>query len=399
MKWKNKGHEFDEMASDYHDIFGGRCFYAFGAGIIGARYAESFKYFGVLKGFIDNNCEKQGTSYCEMPVISLKDWEQRYKDNTFLVACVDEGNYEQIRTQLIAHGLEEGKDFIWYEEFYNKVFPVLITYEQNKVFLPLVQISLTERCTLKCKKCAHACNLVPPHTPDLSFEEACQSADSLFSFVDYVQEFVLIGGEPLLYKDLTRIIEYVGVKYRDKMDIFSITTNGTIMPNDELLCLCQKYHIIFRISNYAGTIPRLEDKYIKMIDKLKSNNISFSFYPKEEIVWMDYGFEYVNRNGTPEHLIDVFDKCHTHCHEIRGNRFYFCVMARSVSENMKYSVGKNDYLDLGRLETKKDKKLLLEYFMGYSDKGYLDMCNYCHGADAVYYPVPVAEQMNSNTNM
>lgn len=393
MKWINKGHEFDEMAREYHDKFGGRCFYAFGAGIIGARYAETFKYFGLLKGFIDNNCEKQGTNYCEMPVISLEDWEQCHRDNTFLVACVDKKNYEQIRSQLVEHGLEDGKDFIWYEEFYNKVFPVLVAYEQNKVFLPLVQISITERCTLKCKKCAHACNLVTPQTPDLSVEEACLSADALFSFVDYVQEFVLIGGEPFLYKDIDKVIEYIGKKYRSKMDMFTITTNGTLMPKDATLNLCRKYGVIFRISNYAKTLPWIEEKNIKLTKKLAENQIPYIYYSTDIVEWMDYGFEYVDHHGTPKQLIEIFDKCNTPCHEIRGNKFYFCVMARSVSENMNRHVGEDDYLDLGELYQENAKKIVLEYIMGFSDKGYLDMCNYCHGAETRLFPIPPAEQM------
>ncbi len=40
------------------------------------------------------------------------------------------------------------------------------------------------------------------------------------------------------------------------------------------------------------------------------------------------------------------------------------------------------------------KGLVLEYFMGYSARGDLDMCNHCRGADAVNCPVKVAEQMS-----
>ena len=45
---------------------------------------------------------------------------------------------------------------------------------------------------------------------------------------------------------------------------------------------------------------------------------------------------------------------------------------------------------LGETEYKKE---VLEYSMGYSDKGYLDMCRYCNGAEAKDKPIPVAEQM------
>lgn len=37
--------------------------------------------------------------------------------------------------------------------------------------------------------------------------------------------------------------------------------------------------------------------------------------------------------------------------------------------------------------------MLLEFNLGYSEKGYLDMCHRCHGIDAVNYPIPIAEQL------
>ena len=67
-------------------------------------------------------------------------------------------------------------------------------------------------------------------------------------------------------------------------------------------------------------------------------------------------------------------------------------MARSVSENMGLNVGETDYLDLNNLNGDEGKKEFLEYIMGYSEKGYLDMCRYCHGADVVNYKIKAAEQ-------
>lgn len=391
MKWKNKGHEFDQLAREYQEKYGGMKVYIFGAGATAAKYTQTFKHLNLLQGFVDNSSEKQGKLYLGLAVISINEWLECYKNDSILVVCVSEKYYRDIRTQLLSTGLEENKDFIWHEFFYDKIFPVLSVYEYNQVFLPLVQISLTERCSLKCSKCAHACNLVPNNASDLPVEDACRSADELFSYVDYVRDFVLIGGEPLLYKDLAYAIDHIGRNYRDKIDIFSITTNGTIMPGEDVLQMCKKYNMLIRISNYVKTLPRLKKKHETLIDKLMSNNINFVLAP-EDGAWMDYGFDYVNRHGTSEELIEVFDKCNTPCHEIRGSKFYFCVMARSVSENMNRNIGIVDYLDLDKL-CAEDKKIVFEYIMGYSDKGYLDMCNYCHGADAGRYPIPVAEQM------
>ena len=68
-------------------------------------------------------------------------------------------------------------------------------------------------------------------------------------------------------------------------------------------------------------------------------------------------------------------------------------MARSVSDNLNYNEGKDEYLDLDKLTGENYKKELLEFNLGYSEKGYLDMCRRCHGMDAINYPIPVAEQL------
>ena len=187
------------------------------------------------------------------------------------------------------------------------------------------------------------------------------------------------------------MIAYVGEKYRGQMMIFSITTNGTILPGPSVIEMCQKYDVTFRISNYSKEIPALKEKYEKLTALLDENHISYTLgKPEEE--WIDYGFDSVVRDADEEKLTEVFDACKTPCREIRGDKFYYCVMARSVSDNLKFHEGEDDYLDMSALTGEDYKKILLEFGVGYSDKGYLDMCRRCNGAEAYRYPVPAARQ-------
>ena len=228
---------------------------------------------------------------------------------------------------------------------------------------------------------------------DMIIEMAYKSADSFFEKVDLINEFVLIGGEPFLYKKLPDIIEYIGKKYRNQINIFSITTNGTITPKRDVLEMCKKYHVLIRISNYSEQIKRLKKQYEVLIKTLEDFGVEYDITP-EHGHWMDYGFEYVDNGDNPEQLISIFDNCKTPCREIRGSKLYYCVMARSVADNLHKNVGKDDYLDFDSLSEKDYKRQILEYTYGYSEKGYLDMCRYCHGADARKYIIPVAEQLS-----
>lgn len=391
MKWKSKGHELDmEAAKLLQSPEKFKHIYIFGAGLIGANLIAVMQAYGILEGFIDNDIQKQQQGYKGIQVYSLEEYENMQKG--FIVVAASDKNIPAISDQLERIQLSEGNDFASHTKFCNVIFPIVSVYLFDKVYVDVAQISLTERCSLKCRKCAHGCFAVDnSHARDLTIEQVHRSADSFFSKVDFIYEFVLIGGEPLLYQRLTDAIRYIGGRYRKKIGIFSITTNGTILPNQETLKLCKDYHVMFRISNYSATMPRLKDAYKKLTDLLDENEITYEL-GMDEKEWMDYGFDYVDRSADTTELIKVFDSCKTPCREVRENRYYFCVMARSVSENMGFDIGKDDYLDLDELTGENYKKELLEFNLGYSEKGYLDMCNYCHGADSLKYPIPAAEQ-------
>lgn len=394
MIWKNKTHELDQFAADLMSANPQLKYYIFGAGLMGRELLSVFMKYNCTVMFIDNSVDKQRDGIDGTEVITLTEYLLR-RDGQIIIAA-SKANTVTIKQQLEDNLLKHGEDFFLYDEFVDFIFPIISVYGFNQSYVSLAQITLTERCTLKCKKCAHGCSYVDNATAiDMSLQQVYKSADSFFSKVDFVKEFVLIGGEPLLYRELETVIEYIGRRYRERISLFVITTNGTIIPNKDILRACQKYNILFRISNYSYQVPRLKKTYQRLMDVLESYSISYVL-SEEEHEWMDYGFEYVNRNESEDELVKVFDACKTPCREIRENRFYYCVMARSISDNLGFHVGQDDYLDMDRLNGTDYRKELLEFTLGYSDKGYLDMCRHCNGAEAKNYPIPAAEQVIRN---
>ena len=393
MKWTNKGHEIEKADISFSNGFHKKV-YIFGAGKIGRTTGLTLTALGLLGGYIDNDRERQGTVFLDRPVISLEEY-LRFEDEPAIVVACAEKHALEIEKQLKQKRLIRGKDYFFCEEFHNKILPIISALYLDKVYIRLAQITLTERCSLKCKKCAHACYNVDGSAEDMDLLAVYYSADNFFSKVDLVNEFVLIGGEPLLYKHLLQAIEYIGEKYRNQMGVYCITTNGTIVPNEEVLRACQKYQVLFRISNYSKAIPRLKKAHQKLIEALEKYQIEYKL-AIEDGNWIDYGFEYLNKEMDEKKLIETFDKCLTPCREVRENKLYFCVMARSVSDNLHLEEGQGDYLDLDKLHGENYKRELMEFNLGYSEKGYLDMCHRCHGMDAINYPIPVAEQLDMN---
>lgn len=389
MKWNNKGHELDKLAVTIPKGFREKV-YIFGAGEIGKATGLCLAEFGLLGGFIDNNCKRHGSTYLNRHIMSLEEYLS-FTDHPSIVIAASQKNKVDIEQQLLGKNLFHGRDYYLNDEFNDEILPIIATYYFDKTYMHIAQITLTERCSLKCKKCAHACYNVDSTSEDMQLSEVYKSADTFFSKVDFINEFVLIGGEPLLYKELSEAITYIGERYRSKMGIYCITTNGTIVPSKEVLQACRHYNVLFRISNYVKAIPRLRESHKKLIEALEQYDIEYRLAP-EDGNWIDYGFDYLDKDMDETELIQTFDHCLTHCREIRGNKLYYCVMARSVSDNLHLNEGKNDYLDLEKLNGENYKKELLEFNLGYSEKGYLDMCHRCHGMDAEKYSIPVAEQ-------
>ena len=366
----------------------------FGVGQLGTKLGLFLKKAEMSFAFIDNNVALHDMRYLGVKIWSPAEFYVINRTSLTVIAC-GKKHREEIEKQLASYGLDAGKDYLYYDTFINNVLPKLIYERDKKNFIGICQITLTERCTLKCKKCAHGCYAVESSSEDMSLVDVYKSADIFFSHFDLVYEFVLIGGEPMLYKEIDKVILYIGERYREQIGSFLITTNGTIIPDQKLIDMCKKYDVIFDISNYSHTLPRLQKKYSELTDTLERSEAKYSFNDSVR-EWIDYGFETVNRNASTEELKRVFRACRTPCHEIRGNRLYYCVMARSVSDNLHFDVGKDDYLDLDTQEGEKGKETLLKFTLGEFEKGYLDMCNYCRGAEAVNYPIAAAEQMQTS---
>lgn len=394
MRWTNHGKEFDiEADSILRKFESVEKIAIFGAGILGKELALVLESYHIFGGYIDNDVKKQGVCIEEKQVWKLEDYIFERPKDWIVIAATPE-HTKEITAQLEVKGKKRKEDFWEYENFTKRVFPILSFYNFNKLYVELAQICVTERCTLKCKKCAHACNYVPMSAKDMPFDEMKRSADCFFENIDFVKEFVLIGGEPFLHKELADIIVYIGEAYRKQILRFVITTNGTIIPNDKILDLCKRYDVTIRISDYSITLPKLKMQYKLLQKKLQGIN-TIIWDTDDEASWFDYGFESVGRGDDPDVLVDVFNQCRTSCREIRKDKYYYCVMARSVAENTRRDIGDGDYFDLSK---EVDKKQLFEFEMGYSEKGYLDMCRFCRGREAMNYRIPAAVQETRSDN-
>lgn len=254
-------------------------------------------------------------------------------------------------------------------------------YEKNELNLPQLTFCITSKCSLVCKDCG---SLIPPFNKcghlEMTLQEFKENLDKITSAVTKIRRFVLLGGEPLLHKDLSKFIELACQK--DNIDVVEVITNGTLLPNEEVLNVMSKYNkkTYLYISNYSSNEslkPRLKHEKIKNL--LKNYDIKLQMV--DVMGWLEeFGFKEQADDETK--TINKYRKCHcSHCTQVFNNKIYVCSKASSAIELNLINV--DDYIDL--LKTTDLKQDFVTFF----DRNYLKGCEYCILSDV---PVKAAIQ-------
>jgi organic radical activating enzyme len=382
MKWNNKGHEFDELASKLKNL---SAIYLFGAGVLGQAVYKSFQNKINIKGFIDNNAAKQNSTICGLPIFSPSGIQ--LSDNEAIVISTQSAHVKSVTTQLSNIGFTNNVFYM------HTFFPVLDYYKFGKICFPSVSFLPTSLCNLKCKHCLNFTPYIKKHLVR-SFEQLKQTIDLLFSKVDMLILFHISGGEPFTYPYLSELIEYISENFRNRFGRLEMTTNGTIAPSEKLLAAIKNANIHLIIDDYCDSLsPQYQNKMNELIKKLENFAIDYSILKAD--YWIDLNpFNTNNSNLSEEQLCKYFDSCDVQRQEYRNGKLYLCNYAAyaEIAEVQK-ELPPNDYIDLKQI-TDDNKIELLEFRLGYSNKGYTEFCKRCSGYHNNPYKIKAAEQLS-----
>ena len=281
---------------------------------------------------------------------------------------------EEIEKSLIKLGKEENKSF-----FYSNVFlSIYKMYSEEKLYMHHLNVHITDRCTLKCQDCSvfMGCRNNPQ---DIGLNEIKLNIDLYFRWVDFVQELHLIGGEPLMNHDLIEIVEYIGSRYRNNICEFAIATNGTILPSQELIKVCRKYNVFFTISDYSQSSVFYKRNKVNQICKLLNNNYVF-YRLSDKSIWLDFGNPKRCLHLNENILREKFTTCFFRNRVMYKNKLYYC--HRQVAAIWS-NLTNDDEEAFFNMEHNVNKRTLMQFDLGYNQKGYLDFCNYCNGYERV----------------
>ena len=227
------------------------------------------------------------------------------------------------------------------------------------------------------------------------FDDLKFSIDAFFKQIDRIDLFHLSGGEPLLYPNLADLLNYIYDNYRNKINTLGVTVNGSIVPNDDLLELFKKCNLKIYLDDYRVNVPRLEKTFNEALNKFKDYGLTTVIFARDKFFQL---FPPVNsqENASADELINKFDCCANPFTQLKDGRLFNCNWSNFAATAGLTEVREEEYYDLNNINgelSNDEKKALIEYRLGYSEKGYVDFCKYCNGSYNINkIEVPAARQ-------
>ena len=368
MRWKNKGHEYDEV---YRQIFSKNGFYLFGCGDYGKQFLKSFQGEVPIVGYIDNSPAKQNALINGKSCIGLNKLSLKPEEGIILtISQYDRaGAVEQLEQQ----GYRRDVDYFLIEEFIS----VYYLYKYDKVYFLNISFLPSTACNLKCRHCLNF-NPFAKKFFIREWEELIKDVDLFFTCVDRIMLFHISGGEPMIYKHTADLAMYIDQNYGDKIDTLRMVTNGTIVPDDEVLKKLSQCRIEITVDDYREAVPQFSKQFDQLINKL--NQYQIKYYINKADSWIDLASEKTDySNWSEKQLEEHRESCEQSWQELRDGKLYSCdYAAYATVAGIAGEQDLEEVYDLTEFSQEK-KKELVEFRLGYTTKGYTNFCKKCRG--------------------
>lgn len=367
MKWLNKGHEFDDV---YANILQKKSYYLFGAGDYGRQFYSVFKDEIKITSYIDNASDKHGTYINGLMCLSLE--QVTLASDIGIIVTMSQIARSEPIAQLQSMGLIRNKDYFIIEEFIS----IYHVYKYGKVYFSSISFLPSTACNLKCRHCLNF-NPFAKHFYVREWEDLIRDVDLFFSCVDHIMLFHVSGGEPMLYSRIADLIEYIDTRYGNRIGTLRTVTNGTVIPSDSIVEKLSRCSVEITVDDYRDAVPQYRQNFDKLLTKLQEYGIKH--YVQRVSSWVDLAPERTDySNFTEEELIRHRDACSQSWQELRDGRLFSCNYAAYAEVAGINGEDVNDSYDL-RSYTSDKAKELVEFRLGFTDKGYSSFCKKCRG--------------------
>ena len=358
----------------------------YGFGKVAHDNIDFFKSSFNIAYIVDSDKEKCN---CEFKGISVKHVDDVKNDlkNYKIVIMTANRNAALVGEDLEKFGLKSGKDFCSMEQFLTEWF----WNYKKKVCLMEVHSTITSRCTLKCKHCNMFMPYYKEHV-DYTAKDILENLELLFRHVDYIVAYEILGGEPLINGELADMIRQIGDRYGNRIGNIGIITNGTLLPDEQLIEISKKYNVKYDFSDYTDIVDYKKrfDAAVKIV-----SDAGLRYSVNRSLRWCDFGFPVNNRMYDFDKVREHMLSCGPIFHGLNDGKYYYCHVSWSADKAKLLKNVSDDYIDLRTLDDDdRAKEAILEHSNGNIAKGFVKLCKICGGCgnDNTEF-VKAAEQM------
>ena len=331
--------------------------------------------------FCDNEARKADTLFCGLKVIHASSLKKKFPEAKIIVAyhniddCarqISEMGYSEIYSslQLIENYKLNAYKHLIPQSYMQAKLSVSkashsLYFDKNKTFLRSLDIVITTKCSMNCESCA---NLMQFYSSAQNTDEKIvEAVEILENNVDYIGEYRIIGGEPLMNRNWDKITLNIANK-NIKRNIF-IYTNGTIAPKEDKLKKLEGKNINFYITDYG----KLSRNVSNLEESLKKYGIGYQRELAHD--WVDCS-NIRKHNRNTARLKQVFKEC---CAKklftLLSGKLYTCPFIANAANLKAIPDNKADYVDLfsdsNSIKNKIKKLVKMDLFF--------PACDFCDG--------------------
>lgn len=250
-----------------------------------------------------------------------------------------------------------------------------ITYGYQR-FIPrpcyeLLIINILDHCNLRCKGCDHfACIADPYFVPYETIKRDIERISEIFHG-DFIMQFGVMGGEPLLHPNLLEILKVIRNQFENAR--ISVYTNGILLMKQK-----KEFWNVLRENNIGIMQTRypIHLDFEGIVDRAKKENVIYDYYQftGEKKLFK----KVVNLKGTGD-PVESFAKCHisNYGNFLMEGKLYGCpfscqsnrIFNKKFNQNLRMTT--TDYIDIYKEDD-------MQKFFSFSatPKFY---CRYCDG--------------------
>lgn len=250
-----------------------------------------------------------------------------------------------------------------------------------------VGIRICTSCTLNCKLCAAHVPLYKERRVHyfISPESYRRELQELFKIYHRIGTVSITGGEPLLHRQLAELVQYTLTEHSDQFDQVRITTNGTLLPSEELLrtvCDYANGNVLFVVDDYGEISTQVH----QVEELLEVNHIPYKtncYHGKNQLGggWVDLGSLEQLRPYSDEEAQSVLLRCHFgqwKCMDCFEGKLYLCAHASCGHYFRLFETAPNEYIDLFDDSQSLEEKQKIAAGFG---KKPISACYHCNGFD------------------